>query len=98
MAEITSHLRQVHVLFSSAADAAQAATRDLPDGFFKYYEINTVTSGGSQVPKILIWDTDTFQANIGNPDYNPPTLWQNGQPALGPPVDFSAGPHSANQG
>lgn len=93
IAEIMSkHPRQGHVLFSSAADAAQAAAGNLPSGFMKFYEINTVTGEGTQVPKLFIWDVNTYETNIANKDYNPPLLWQAGQPALGPGLDFTVQP------
>jgi hypothetical protein len=84
---------EIHLFFNEQADVEKAVRREWNPGHLYSYELYAVTSEGTQVPRILAWDTETYQTNIGNPDYQPPVIWQQGDPPVGKIPDFSKDPY-----
>jgi len=82
--------KPVHLFLSSTEDAQAAAKGIIPKGHLKYFEIFPLTSTGSKVTEIFVWDLQTFEANLKKgKDYEPPRIWKNGDLPLGKRIDFS---------
>ncbi|KLU81862.1 hypothetical protein MAPG_00943 [Magnaporthiopsis poae ATCC 64411] len=91
---VKAHNREVHTFFPSSEDAQRAAaTGELPNGIMKFFELPIITSPGSRVPLISIWDANTYQEKMkketgpgkDQPQYHlgPSRLWKAGDPQLG---------------
>jgi hypothetical protein len=79
----------VHVIFSTPEEAAAAVAKaEVPKGHLKYYEMHAITSPGTKVPEVFVWDASTYKTNLAIPGYKPPTMWKAGDPPVGKPVDF----------
>jgi len=85
--------REVHLFFNEKVDVERAVKREWNPGHLYSYELYAITSEGTQVPRIVAWDVDTYQANIGNRDYQPPVIWKAGDGPLGKIPDFTKDPY-----